>query len=260
LLAASSAAFAVSAASCAAPAIEDDLGGSSALPDRAPVAPSDEGGASDGATPVDGGAADAADAAVVVTQAQLCGEPELVLCFGFEGAITDGSPNLLVPAVSGVTFAPGKLGQAASFGPASAMRFAASPALEVTKATVEAWIKRAPNATGDGVIFDDDNRFSLTIEDDGGVLCKPGGVASAVKVVADRWTHVACAFDGAAVVVYVDGVGQSAGAGAIGSSPASTAALGGNAPSGEPFVGLIDSFRAFRVARTPAQILAAAGK
>ena len=34
----------------------------------------------------------------------------------------------------------------------------------------------------------------------------------------------------------------------------------GNAPSGEPFVGAIDSLRLFRVARTPAQIAAAAVK
>lgn len=254
------AAFLAGAASCAVPAIDDDLGGARVVPERVADAPSDDGGTTtttDASVPGD----TQPDASPpVVTQAQLCGEPELVLCFGFEGAISDGSPNKLTPLVGGVSFVPGKLGQAASFGPASAMRFNPSPALEVTAASVEAWVKLAPNPTGDGVIFDNDNRFSLTVVADGSVLCKPNLVASTGKLVADQWTHVACVFDGATARVYVGGVEQNAGPGIIGSSPTSTAAVGGNAPSGEPFVGAIDSFRVFRGARTSAQIGAAAGK
>ena len=202
--------------------------------------------------------ADSGPPADAPTQAALCSEPDLVLCFGFEGAIVDGSPNGLVPAVTGVSFVPGKLGQAGSFGAASAMTFGASPAFEVTAATIEAWVKLAPNPPGDGVIFDDDNRASLTIMADGTLLCKPDAVPSAGKVVVDQWAHVACVFDGANVRAYVNGTEVGVGVGVIPSSPASTAALGGNAPSGEPFVGAIDSFRAFKVARTPAQIAAAA--
>lgn len=262
LLVLASAASLANVASCGAPSIEDDLGGGTGLPGRAPLDASAEGGAtaSDDAstTSVDAGA-EAADASVV-TQAQLCSEADLLLCFGFEGVVKDGSPNALVPAVSGLSFVPGKLGQAASFGVASAMRFDPAPALEVTTASVEAWIQRAFDPPGDGVIFDDDNRFSLTIGADGTVLCKPVAVVSTGKVLPGVWTHVACTFDGATARVYLDGVEQSAGAAVIGSSPASGAAVGGNAPSGEPFVGAVDSLRVFRVARTPAQIAAAAGK
>lgn len=245
---------------CAAPAIEDDLGGASRLPDRASSDAGEDGApltSSDASTSTVDSAV-TADAAV--SQAQLCSEPDLMLCFGFEGTVVDGSPAMLKPAVSGLAFGPGKLGQAAMFGSASAMLFDAAPSLEVTTASVEAWIKRAPNPPGDGVIFDDDNRFSLTVLADGSVLCKPVAVISTGKVVVDQWTHVACTFDGAQGHVYLDGVEQAAGIGVIGSSPASGAAVGGNAPSGEPFVGAIDSFRAFRVARTAAQIASAAGK
>lgn len=259
VLAAAGAASLVSAASCAAPAIEDDLAGSLSLPDRASAAPISESGTTMPDAPATTDAGADVDAGVV-TQAQLCSEPDLLLCFGFEGSVTDGSPNKLAPSVTAVSFTPGKLGQAASFGAASAMRFGAAAPFEVTTATVEAWLKRAPNATGDGVIFDDDNRFSLTIQTDGKVLCKPSSATSTSAVVTDQWTHVACVFDGAQGHVYFDGVEQDAKAGTIGSSPASTAAVGGNAPSGEPFVGAIDSFRAFRVARTSAQIATAAGK
>lgn len=241
------------AASCGAPPIDDELPVDLRLPDRVSVAPIPDAAldVTSVPPPVDSGS----DAP---TQAALCGASDLVLCFGFEGAIVDGSPNALVPTTSGVSFVPGKSGQAASFGPLSAMRFAASPAFELTAATLEAWVKLAANPPGDGVIFDDDNRASLTILADGTLLCKPNGIPSAGKVVVEQWTHVACVFDGANVRAYVNGTEVGSGAGVIGSSPASTAAVGGNAPSGEPFVGAIDSFRVFKVARTAAQVAAAA--
>jgi len=250
---------AIGASACGAPAIEDDVGGGSRLPDRVTSDAGDEGKLtiSDGSTP---DSADASDAAVV-SQALLCSEPDLILCFGFEGAAIDGSPAKLMPTVvSGLVFGPGKLGQAATFGLASAMRFAPAPTFEVPTATVEAWIKRAPNPPGDGVIFDADYRFSLTVLVDGSVLCKPAAVTSTGKVAVDQWTHVACTFDGTQAHAYLDGVEQATGAGVIGTSPGSGAAVGGNEPSGEPFVGAIDSIRAFRVARTAAQIASAAGR
>ena len=195
------------------------------------------------------------------TQAVLCSASDLALCFGFEGVVTDGSPNALVPAaLSGVSFVPGRFGQAASFAAVSAMTFAPSAAFQVTTATIEAWVKLAPNPPGDGVIFDADNRASLTILADGSLLCKPTGVPSAGKVVSDQWAHVACVFDGANVHAYVNGVEVGVGAGAIGASPPAGAAVGGNSPSGEPFVGAIDSFRFFKIARTPAEIAAAAAQ
>ena len=80
------------------------------------------------------------------------------------------------------------------------------------------------------------------------------------KVIADQWAHVACVVDGTRVHVYLDGIALAASTGSILSNPTLSAALGGNAPSGEPFVGAIDSFRMFRVARTTAEIAAAAGK
>lgn len=245
------------AASCAAPSIVDEeLPVGFRLPDRSAGDSTSDAAPADvsPALPVDS-PPEAPDAP---TQAALCSEPDLVLCFGFEGAVVDGSPNALVPTLSGVSFVPGKSGQAASFGPLSAMRFAAAPAFEVTTATIEAWVKLAANPPGDGVVFDDDNRASLTILADGTLLCKPTGVPSTGKVVVGQWSHVACVFDGANVRAYVNGTEVGSGAGVIGSSPTSTAAVGGNAPSGEPFVGAIDSFRVFKSARTAAQITAAA--
>lgn len=250
-------------ASCGAPAIDEDL--AVGLPDRVTAAPLPDGSSpkptpdADSPVPDGGGGPDSA-AAVAAAAKLLCSAPNLALCFAFEGAVADGSPNALKPTVSGVSFVPGPgpSGQAALFNALSAVRFAPSPAFEVTTATIEAWVKLAPNPTGDGVIFDDDNRASLTILADATVLCKPNGAVVTAKVPVDTWTHVACVFDGANAHVYVAGAELGSGPGVIGSSPTSTAAAGGNAPSGEPFVGAIDSLRIFRVARTSAQIAAAA--
>ncbi len=246
---------------CATPSIPtDDL--AVPLPDRVSAAPtSDAGlGSPDGskeasAPQTEGGAQ--VDAAPPST---LCQAPDLALCFAFEGAVVDGSPSALAPSeISGVTFVPGKEGQAASLGAASAIRFAPSAVFEVTAATIEAWIKLTAAPAIDAVVFDDDGRFSLTVLADGTVLCKSsGGAVSGGTVNVGVWAHVACVVDGTRVHVYLDGLELAAGPGSIVSNPTLTAALGGNAPSGEPFVGAIDSFRFFRVARTTAEIAAAA--
>jgi hypothetical protein len=255
----------VACSACGSPSIGDDL--PVELPDRQPIAtPTDGGDATTTIAPDDAAPAPlpqdaAADAFVTTQNALLCGAPNLALCFAFEGSVVDSSANKLVPTVSGVTFGPGQLGQAGVFGAASAVRFAPNAAFEVMTGTIEAWVNLAPNPASDGVIFDDDNRMSLTILADGTVQCIPNGGAATAKIVAGTWTHVACVFDGTTAHVYVAGDEIGTGPiGIIGSSPTSTAAIGGNAPSGEPFLGSIDSFRVFNVARTAAQIATAAGK
>lgn len=221
-----------------------------------PSATSDAGtssGSGDAAT----GASDGASATPV-----LCTASDLVLCFPFENSVTDKGPNAIAPAQStNVTFVLGKDGRAAAFDATSAVRFGSNAAFDVTNATVEAWIKRAPSPSGDGVIFDADGRFSLTIEPDGDVKCKTGNAdVVASKVTADVWAHVACTFDGSKLRVYIDGALKDTDNGSITASPGSGAAIGGNAPSGEPFLGAIDSLRVFKIARTAAEIATAAGK
>ena len=214
-------------------------------------------GAGAGPSDASTGAADGASTTPV-----LCTASDLVLCFPFENSVTDKGPNAIAPAQStNVTFVLGKDGRAAVFDATSAVRFGGNAAFDVTNATVEAWIKRTANPGGDGVIFDADGRFSLTLEPDGDVKCKTGNAdVVAGKVTADVWAHVACTFDGAKLRVYIDGSLKDTDNGSIGSSPGSGAAIGGNAPAGEPFLGAIDSLRVFKVARTAAEIAAAAGK
>jgi len=190
-----------------------------------------------------------------------CNAGELAFCFTFEGTSDDVSPIGLKPeTVTNVTFAPGRENQAASFSATSALRFAPNAAFELpANATIEAWIKRMNTGT-DSVVVDIDGRFSLTIDAAGNLLCKSsGGAATAIKLVpVEQWAHVACVVDAGTLRAYLDGVEIASGPGAIGSAPTLGAAVGGNSPDGEPYLGLIDSLRVFRVARTPAQITEAA--
>ncbi|MDF2698324.1 MAG: hypothetical protein K0S65_6708 [Labilithrix sp.] len=235
----------------------DPLQSSVDLPSRAFDAGTEE--ASSPVTSDPTPATDGGDAAAASTT---CAGPDLALCFAFDGNTVDQSAAKLTPdVVANISFAPGKAGQAASFVATSALRFAPNAAFELPAgaATIEAWIKRQ-NAGADAVVFDDDGRFSLTINAAGNVWCKSSGgaITGGTVVPVDQWAHVACVIDAGTMRAYLNGNEDASGPGAVGSSPTSPAAIGGNSPDGEPFLGLIDSFRVFRSARTPAQIAAAA--
>lgn len=201
---------------------------------------------------------DAAPAAVdAAIGTPICNAGGVALCFAFDNSASDGSTNGLAATTTGVTFVPGRNGYAASFTATSTMRFAPNAIFDLPAggATIEAWIKR--QSTGaDAVVFDDDGRFSLTISAANKVLCKSSGgaVTGATDVPDGAWAHVACVIDAGTMKAYIAGVEDGAGTGSIAPNPTLAAALGGNSPDGEPFVGLIDSFRLFSVARTPAEI------
>lgn len=191
-----------------------------------------------------------------------CTASDLVMCFRFEGNTSDQSAAPLTPATAtGITFVTGKEEQAGRFTASSALRFAPNPAFDLpaNAATVEAWINRE-NTGADAVVFDDDERLSLTINAAGRLWCKSSGgaVIGATVLPVNQWLHVACVVDGGTMKAYLNGAVDGQGSGAIASRPAAAAAIGGNSPDGEPFVGAIDSFRVFRSARTAAEIAAAA--
>ncbi len=125
-----------------------------------------------------------------------------------------------------------------------------------SEATVEAWVNRV---TGQGVVFDADGRYSLTILSNGNVQCATSkGSTSAGTAPAGSFVHVACVWGGGKVMVYIDGVLKDQENAQIKSAPNLTEAVGGNAPNGQPFVGAIDSLRIWNVARTAEEIAASA--
>jgi hypothetical protein len=192
-----------------------------------------------------------------------CAEPGLVLCFTFDNAVENLAPTMpkLVPAqVIGFSLVNGKSGKAARLDTGSAVTFDYSPLLEMPAATVEAWINRDLATFAQDTVFDDDQRFAMTIEADGTLRCNTTTAAArGGKLGIEQWTHVACVFDGATIEAYVGGAEVASVAGTIGVSDTAGAAIGDNWPSGgEGFAGELDSLRVWNVARSAAQISAAA--
>jgi hypothetical protein len=243
------------AAACGS-AASDPADDGIALPERTVI---DDAGRD--ARVVDGGpgASDAAVDADASPAPKLCGEPDLLLCFSFEGEVKDGSPNAFAPGTQGITFTAGKAGQAVVLTSTSFIRFATAPLLTAPVTTVEAWVRPA-QVLAESVIFDADERYAMSALPDGSLQCNTTNViVKGGLLPLGAWTHVACVYDGTKVRVYVGGALQNVADGSNGLVPVSmAAAVGGNAPTGQPFVGAIDSFRVFKVARTAAQIAAAA--
>jgi hypothetical protein len=249
-------ALAAAVAACGPPAAftAPSTGDPDPPPDRAPF---DAGTSAPDAGTKDAGPGDADSGPPA--SSTTCAAADVVLCFTFENEVVDHSPSALAPQMtSNLAFGPGKEGQAAVFGTESALRFGPSPVLDLSAAhaTVEAWIDRT--AAGDAVVFDDDGRLSLTIDVQGKVWCKSsGGQAIGATIVAtNKWQHVACVVDGGTLTAFLNGKADGTGAGAITPTPGGSAAIGGNSPTGEPFVGSIDSLRVFKASRTAADIAA----
>ena len=191
-----------------------------------------------------------------------------VVCFRFEGNTNDESGNSNNPASSDATFAPGKDGMAVRTGAATELDIADSTSLDVDRITFEAWVNPSTLPTDPAMrvgVFDTNGQYGFFIHGGGIFRCTLGAVtngpydvASAVQT--NVWTHLACSYDGSNVTVYVNGESKlvTPATGVPGSGN-NVAALAGNAPDGDPFIGLIDSVRLWNVARTAEQICAAAG-
>lgn len=214
----------------------------------------------------DAGVLEAADSGDVPVEAgpppdPFCTEPDLALCLAFEGSLADGSPSALSPSTeNGVAFVPGKKGEALKLDAPTEIRFAPADVIDVKAATVEAWVYRDPISFGDDTVFDADARFAMTVEQDGTLRCNTAiAAARGGEVPIAQWVHVACTFDGAKIAGYVNGMPAATASSAITTGPSAGAAIGDNAPEGgEQLLGMIDQLRVFSVARTAAQIAAAA--
>lgn len=82
-------------------------------------------------------------------------------------------------------------------------------------------------------------------------------------IAVDPWTHVACTYDGAATVVYVDGaeVARKPGTSVPSTLGTTGMSIAADNPSGnDRLIGLIDQVRLMDVARTAEQVCADAGK
>ena len=212
------------------------------------------------------------EASATVTAPPVTG---LVAAYGFDagsGSTTaDQSGNGNTGTLANATWAgagAGKFGNAISFnGTNATVNIPHSASLNLTTGlTLEAWVKPTTLSTGDWntVIFKErPGYYGWGIYANTGSNRPSGNLfASAdydlrgtAQVALNTWTHLAATYNGAVLVLYVNGV-QAATVPATGSIASSTGVLriGGNTIWGEYFSGLIDEIRVFDRARTAGEI------
>jgi hypothetical protein len=225
----------------------------------------------DAPPPVDAALHDAGADAIDAGGSGFCNpeDPNLIVCYEFEGDTRDGSGHGLDATPTDVSYVPGKVGMAMQFGALSAANVARSAVFDVPALTIEAWIQPAllPLIGAQSDIIDVDNQYSFFLNSDGTLTCdlKNGPSVStkpASRLTAGAWAHVACTYDGSTVSrIYVNGALQASktGSGAL-ATGGNAMAIAANSPAGSQLVGLIDQLRMMKVARNAVQICADTGQ
>jgi hypothetical protein len=224
---------------------------------------------------------------VIVTAAGVQGSPKtvpvtltvaaapsgLVAAYGFEEAAgtaaEDSSGSGNVGVLNGPTrVTTGKFGRALTFdGVNDWVTVADSASLDVTRITVESWVR--PTALGSAwrtVLLKEQpgdlvySLYASTNTQRPGAFVFVGGekeVLGTAALAANAWTHLASTYDGANLRLYVNGtlVKTLALTGNIVAS-AAPLRLGGNAVWGEWYAGTLDDVRVYNRALTAAEIQA----
>lgn len=194
-----------------------------------------------------------------------CASQNLIVQYLFEQNVRDATPyaNDAID-VSGVSYAGGVGGEALVLGPSSGASLPRSESLAFTDAlTLELWVQPSelPPSGGRAGLFDDDGRYGLFITSLGELRCVAGGASlSGGALTVDQWAHVACVLDASTLTLWQDGHmrAQAPRAGNLTAPGQSPPVIGGNAPSGDRFEGLLDNLRIWREARSPSQLSRAA--
>jgi fibronectin type 3 domain-containing protein len=199
----------------------------------------------------------------------------LVAAYSFnEGSgttVNDSSGNGNNGSISGATWTTaGKYGSALSFnGRSSRITINDSPSLHLSSGmTLEAWVSPTSVPTSwEDVIYKENDIYFLEAGSSvsnhspaAGATFQSNGdqfLAGTSALKSNTWTHLAATFDGANLILYVNGT-QSATIPMVDSITSSTQALqiGGDAAFGQYFKGIIDEVRIYNRALAPAEIQA----
>jgi hypothetical protein len=202
-------------------------------------------------------------------------QPGLIGCYEFENTANNALPGLDI-TVTNVTFpADGKVGRAAAFDGSTTATIAQDARLDLGAFTIETWINPSQTMMNNTSVVNHEFQYGMVLDTKGGPVCAyytapPGSQLvtapplgmTATPLKTDQWTHLACTFDGATLVLYVDGVAVVH---ADSNKPAATAVTPGVHIAGDPdltkdvYVGRLDELRIFKVARTAHQICTDAG-
>jgi hypothetical protein len=218
------------------------------------------------------GGPSSADAAVdiAIDAAPPCdqAEPDLVACYDFEGDTRDGSSHGLHASMIDVSFTPGHDGLAMRFGPTSAADVPESARLDLSRVTIEAWIRphTLPAMGQTAGVLDNNGQYAIYVLENGRLQCIIAGLGAITfpaNIAIDQWTHVACTYNGSEVALYARGdlLNSVSTSGDISTSGDTGTSLGADNPpgAGKRLEGDIDQVRLYKVGRTEAEICAAAG-
>jgi hypothetical protein len=190
---------------------------------------------------------------------------DLSLCLRFEGTVSDESQNRVPLTHQSVSFAAGNgTGMAADMGTSSLINVPDGPLFDQEAITIEAWIKPRSGGRRMGIV-DNDSQYGMIALANGVMMCVGSGAGTPNAVSGGSlpvgvWTSFTCVFDNTMTALWMDGVKIAS---APRSGPLHTAStygvtVGSDGPDGNPFDGLIDNVRIWKVARSAAAICAGA--
>jgi hypothetical protein len=138
-----------------------------------------------------------------------------------------------------------------------------SPLFDVSAITIEAWINPSqipPQGQRAGIV-DNNGQYGFFLHESGQLQCTANlSMQIDAQIETNRWTHVACTYDGTTIAIYVDGVEASSagGGGALSAGGTTGISIAADNPpgAGSHLVGMIDELRILGVARSPADIMA----
>jgi hypothetical protein len=188
-------------------------------------------------------------------------DQDLVACWRFE----TGDPNMEPHddtanhndgTSSGVGFAaslPGH-GQAMSFSTSATSFVPDATVLTPQQLTIELWVypRSLPSIGGRSGLIDNNGNYGLFLAPDGTVRCAIGtSTAIGLTLQTNRWTHVACVYDGDNITLYQDGAPGATLADQLGVPTTGTGGVGfgQNSPSGDHLDGLLDDVRIWQAPR-----------
>ncbi len=192
----------------------------------------------------------------------------LVVQYAFEGNTNDSSGNGYNGTAANVTYAPGRIGQAASFDDASSAITTASLAGQLpagsSSRTVAFWMNSSSTASNGNMVSwgarVGNQRFSA-LQENGGELRMIGegsDYGSGTNLGSNTWHHVALTYTASSLIFYVDGVQVSSSVVApqLNTSAANGLRIGVNAlpANDEYFGGLLDEVRVYNRVLSPADV------
>lgn len=192
----------------------------------------------------------------------------LVAHYALEGNANDSSGNGYNGAAVNVTYAPGRIGQAASFNDVSSAITVASLAGQLpagsSSRTVALWMNSSSIASNGNMVSWGERvgnqRFSA-LQENGGELRMIGegnDYGSGTNLGGNTWHHVVLTYTASSLIFYVDGVQVSSVTVApqLNTSAANGLRMGVNAlpANDEYFGGLLDEVRIYNRVLTPADV------